>query len=67
MKSLLALFASLCILCGQLPAADSPPIRVLVWDEQQAAQKTAYDGGFLGDPIAAYLAKQPGFKVVPVN
>ena len=67
MKSLLTLFASLCILCGQLPAADSPPVRVLVWDEQQAAQKSAYDGGFLGDTIAAYLAKQSGLKVVSVS
>ena len=67
MQRLLALFASLCVLCGQAFAADAPPIRVLVWDEQQAAQKSAYDGGFLGDTIAAHLAKQPGLKVVSVN
>lgn len=48
-------------------AAEAPPIRVLVWDEQQPTQKQAYDGGFLGDAIAAHLAKQPGFKVVSVN
>lgn len=40
---------------------------MLVWDEQQPEQKRAYDGGFLGDAIAAHLAKQPGFKVVSVN
>ena len=67
MKRLLALFASLCVLCGKSFSADAPPIRVLVWDEQQAAQKSAYDGGFLGDTIAAYLAKQPGLKVTSVN
>ena len=67
MKLLLALFASLCVLCGKSFSADAPPIRVLVWDEQQAAQKSAYDGGFLGDTIAAYLAKQPGLKVTSVN
>ena len=48
-------------------SAEAPPIRVLVWDEQQAEQKRAYDGGFLGEAIAAHLAKQPGFKVVSVN
>ena len=67
MQRLFSLFALLCVLCGNSSAADAPPIRVLVWDEQQAAQKSAYDGGFLGDTIAAYLAKQPGFKVVSVN
>ena len=67
MKQLLALFASLCVLCGQSPAADAPPVRVLVWDEQQPAQKQAYDGGFLGDTIAAHLAKQSGLKVTSVN
>ena len=67
MKRLLALFASLCVLCGKSFSAEAPPIRVLVWDEQQAAQKSAYDGGFLGDTIAAYLAKQPGLKVTSVN
>ena len=67
MQRLLSLFALLCVLGGQSPAADAPPVRVLVWDEQQPAQKQAYDGGFLGDTIAAHLAKQPGFKVVSVN
>lgn len=67
MQRLLSLLALLCVLCGKSSAADAPPIRVLVWDEQQPAQKSAYDGGFLGDAIAAHLAKQPGFKVVSVN
>ncbi|MFA6547251.1 MAG: ThuA domain-containing protein, partial [Limisphaerales bacterium] len=61
------LVALLCALCGQAGAADAPPVRVLVWDEQQPEQKSAYDNGFLGDALAAHLAKQPGFKVTSVN
>lgn len=38
------------------------PIRVLVWDEQQPAQKAAYEN-FLGNEIAAYLAKKSDLKV----
>jgi trehalose utilization protein len=37
-----------------------------VWDERQPKQKEAYDGGFLGDTIAAHLAKQPGITVKSV-
>src|SRR5437763_119059 len=47
-------------------AAEAPqkqPIRVLVWDEQQPAQKQAYGDKFLGETIAAHLAKNPAFKV----
>jgi trehalose utilization protein len=44
-------------------SAWAAPIRVLVWDERQQAQKTAYDGQFLGDTLAAYLAQQPGLTV----
>ena len=67
MKPLLSIFALLCALCGQSFAADSPPIRVLIWDEQQPEQKRGYDGAFLGDTIAAHLAKQPGLQVKSVN
>lgn len=42
------------------------PIRVLVWDEQQPAQKTAYPA-FLGNQIASHLKTQPGFEVTSVN
>jgi trehalose utilization protein len=42
------------------------PIRVVVWDERQPAQKEAY-GGFLGDTLAAYLTKQEGFTVKSVG
>jgi trehalose utilization protein len=47
-------------------SAAAAPIRVLVWDEREAAQKQAYDG-FLGDTVAAYLAKQPGLTVKSVG
>jgi len=45
---------------------NSGPIRVVVWDEREAAQKIAY-GGFLGDTLAAYLAQQPGLTVKSVG
>ena len=53
---------------GVMVFADTPavPIRVVVWDEQQPAQKQAYDN-FLGNAIADYLKKQPGFEVKSVR
>jgi trehalose utilization protein len=42
--------------------ASAKPIRVLVWDERQPAQKQAYEN-FLGNAIADHLGKQPGLKV----
>lgn len=42
------------------------PTKVVVWDERQPAQKTAY-GGFLGDAIAAHLGSQPGLEVKSVG
>ena len=39
------------------------PIRVVVWDEQQARQAEAYDN-FLGNEIAAYLQNFDDLKVV---
>jgi trehalose utilization protein len=44
-------------------AADPPPVRVLVWDEQQPAQVKAYGDRFLGETIAEYLEKNPALKV----
>ena len=41
-------------------------INVVVWDEQQPAQKEAYDD-FLGNEIASYLEKQSGISVRTVN
>lgn len=46
--------------------AAEPLIRVVVWDEQQPAQKQAYDN-FLGNAIADHLDKQPGLRVISVN
>src|SRR5258706_7462948 len=46
-------------------AVDPPPkpIRVLVWAEQQPAQKKGYGDQFLGQVIAAHLAKNPALQV----
>ena len=38
-------------------AGAAPAIRVLVWDEREEAQKSAY-GGFLGDTLAAKLTER---------
>jgi hypothetical protein len=51
----------------QAPAsgeADQPPqaVKVLVWDEQQPAQKQAYSN-FLGNEIAGHLKSQSGISV----
>ena len=46
--------------------SDPAPIRVLVWDERQPEQAQAYEN-FLGNAIAAHLAKQPGFTVKSVG
>ena len=56
MRILLSLAASLLVF------AQDRPIRVLVWDEQQPEQNKAYEN-FLGNEIAAHLAKQPGLSV----
>jgi hypothetical protein len=39
---------------------------VVVWDERQALQKTAY-GDYLGNTLAAHLAKMPGLTVKSVG
>jgi trehalose utilization protein len=46
--------------------AAEPRIRVVVWDEQQPAQKQAYEN-FLGNAIAAHLGRQPGLRVISAN
>ena len=38
------------------------PIRVVVWDEREAAQLTAYPD-YLGNTLAAFLAKPPRLTV----
>ena len=42
------------------------PVRVVVWDEQQPAQKQAYEN-FLGNAIADYLRQRPGLEVKSVR
>ncbi len=42
------------------------PIKVVVWDEQQPAQKEAYPN-FLGNQIASYLQTVPNLEVKSVN
>jgi trehalose utilization protein len=66
MRSLTLIFAGLAILSRGALAAETAPVRILVWDERQPAQKNSYDGAFLGDTIAAWLAKQPGVTVKSV-
>lgn len=60
-------FLGLTLSCRLAAAADPVPVRVLVWDERQPKQMEAYDGGFLGEAIAAHLAKQPGITVKSVT
>jgi trehalose utilization protein len=47
-------------------AASAKPIRVVVWDERQELQKTAY-GDYLGNTLAASLGKQSDFSVKSVG
>lgn len=49
-----------------LCAVEAKPIRVVVWDEEQPAQKKAYTN-FLGNAIADYLSKEPGITVKSVR
>src|SRR3954449_1674280 len=46
--------------------AGARPVRVVVWDEQQPEQKTAYPN-FLGNAIADHLKSRPGFSVRSVR
>jgi trehalose utilization protein len=59
------LLLAICLMTGIAQAA--APVRVLVWDEQQPQQKQAYGDKFLGETIAANLAKQPGLSVKSVS
>src|SRR5437868_6040588 len=58
--SLLLLSISVCPLNWTIVAAEN--IRVLVWDEQQPAQKQAYTN-FLGNEIASYLKQRSGLTI----
>jgi trehalose utilization protein len=59
--SILAASASLTALGDEAPA-----VRVLVWDEQQPAQKQAYPD-VLGNAIAGWLKTRPGVEVRSVR
>ena len=57
------------LLTFSLRAEDAPKpgkIRVVIWNERQPAQKTAYDGGFLDEAIAKYLKSKEDFTVTQV-
>ena len=56
---------ALIFLISKCPA-EEPIVRVLVWDEQQPAQKQAYEN-YLGNTIAEYLSRQPGLQVISAN
>lgn len=60
-----------CALLSSPEAADAEEaakkvVRVLVWDEQQPAQKEAYEN-FLGNAIAEHLKAKPEFRVLSTN
>ena len=62
MKTNLTFLITLWLACyTTLHAAE--PVRVLVWDEQQPQQKEGYGEKFLGETIAAHLAKLQGLSV----
>jgi len=63
--SLVFILLFLVVVPGAASAAE-PLIRVVVWDEQQPAQKQAYEN-FLGNAIADHLARQPGLRVISTN
>ncbi len=58
---------ALCASAEESRSDDPLLIHVVVWDERQPEQKEGYDGGFLGDHIAAGLAKLPGLTVESVG
>ena len=51
---------------GPSSRSDKNPIKVVVWDEHQPAQKEAYEN-FLGNQIAAHLKTQEGLAVQSVK
>ncbi len=58
---------SLFVIClSGVTSAAEPLVRVVVWDEQQPAQKAAYEN-FLGNAIADHLGKQPELRVISAN
>lgn len=64
--ALLTLFLAAIVAPSVDAQSTETPVRVLVWDEQQPAQKPVYEN-FLGNAIADYLKSRPGFHVVSVR
>jgi trehalose utilization protein len=54
------------VLFGTATKTSAATIRVVVWDERQPEQKTAY-GDFLGNTLAAHLATKKGLTVKSVG
>ena len=61
-----ALLLALVLLTSVAGYGQDPVVRVVVWDEQQPAQKQAYEN-FLGNAIAEHLTKQPSLRVISAN
>ncbi len=61
-KSAWRLLTSLCMSVMAARTVAAGDTRVLIWDEQQPEQKSAYNK-FLGETIGEWLSKQPGFQV----
>lgn len=60
------LLAGLILTVATSRSQSADPVRVVVWDEQQPAQKPTYEN-FLGNAIADYLKTRPGLSVVSVS
>ncbi len=66
MRSTLRCAISLIIIASAGVALAADKTRVVVWDERQPKQKTAYKN-FLGNQIAGYLQSRPGLHVTSVG
>lgn len=65
-RMLLSAVALACMAVPGLPRESRSPVHVLIWDEQQEAQKQAYPN-YLGNHLAEYLKKQEGIEVRSVG
>lgn len=69
LKKLSVILCGLISLIGMFAVVDSAsakPIRVVVWDEREEAQKSAY-GDYLGNTLASELKEHPEFNVKSVG
>lgn len=66
LMTILGRIVSLTVIGLAAGAQAAEPISVLVWDEQQPAQKQAYDN-FLGNAIADYLRSRDGLEIRSVR